>query len=120
MNKKVIIPIALFIILVSIILFLNKKDNVVENSQIILFYGDGCPHCEIVDEYINENNIEDKAPFIRKEVYNNKENTDELVLKAEACGIPTESIGIPFLWDGSKCYVGDKEIIEFFKSKAGL
>lgn len=88
-----------------------------ETSDIVLFYGDGCPHCALVEEYVSQNGIETKVPFAKKEVYYNKQNADELVAKARTCGMPTDSIGVPFLWDGSKCLVGDQDIIEFFKSK---
>jgi len=88
-----------------------------ETTSIILFYGDGCPHCEIVDEYLKENNIKDKINFEHKEVYNNKQNSNLLVEKAKICGMNINSIGVPFLWDGEKCLVGDRDIIEFFKLK---
>jgi len=88
-----------------------------DTSGIILFYGDGCPHCAIVEEYISQNGMDAKVNFAKKEVYYNKQNADELVAKAQTCGMPTDSIGVPFLWDGSKCLVGDQDIIEFFNSK---
>jgi glutaredoxin len=87
-------------------------------SDVTLFYGDGCPHCALVEEYVSQNGIEAKIPFTKKEVYYNRQNADELVAKAKICGYPTDSIGVPFLWDGSKCLVGDRDIIEFFKSKS--
>lgn len=88
-----------------------------KESQVILFYGQGCPHCAIVEDYIEKNNINEKISFEEKEVYYNKGNANDLIQKAKACGIPTDSIGVPFLWDGEKCYVGDQEIIEFFNQK---
>ena len=146
MEKKVIIPTILFIIILffSIILLAvnkNKETSQKENkeqtevtvqstptqqkttpssqekSEIILFYGNGCPHCAIVEEYIKENKIKDKISFEEKEVYYNQQNSKELSEKAEKCGIPTNSIGVPFLWDGKKCYIGDQDIIDFFKQK---
>jgi len=88
-----------------------------KNQEIILFYGDGCPHCVIVEEYVRNNSIEERVSFAKKEIYNNKQNLAELVEKASVCGMPTNSISVPFLWDGLKCYVGDQDIIEFFKQK---
>ncbi len=85
-------------------------------TNITLFYGDGCPHCETVEEFIKKNNLKDKISFVQKEVYNDKKNSDDLVAKAKICGIPTNSIGVPFLWDGTKCLVGGKDIIDLFKS----
>ena len=88
-----------------------------EANRIVLYYGDGCPHCALVEEFVTENNIEAEVSFAKKEVYYNKQNAGELAEKAKTCGMPADSIGVPFLWDGSKCLVGDQDIIEFFKSK---
>ncbi|MCK5085056.1 MAG: hypothetical protein KAQ64_05390 [Candidatus Pacebacteria bacterium] len=90
-----------------------------EQSQIILFYGDGCPHCVVVEEYIEKNNINEKISFERKEIYHNKNNASELAEKAKACEPPINSIGVPFLWDNGKCSIGDRNIIEFLKQKTG-
>lgn len=89
-----------------------------QNSEIILFYGNGCPHCANVDKFIKDNNIEEKISFAKKEVYNNAANADDLSRKAEKCGMDKKNIGVPFLWDGEKCLVGDADIIDFFKKKA--
>lgn len=130
MSKKLIASLILFLavaIFAVIALVNNRKESVnlmADNqtpiqqiNEIVLFYGDGCPHCAIVEEYVEGNNIEAKVPFAKKEVYYNKQNADELVAKAKICGMPTDSIGVPFLWDGSRCLVGDQDIIEFFKTK---
>jgi len=131
MKNKIIVPTILFAaVLVFSFFALSQEKNrnqapvanttIIENQtsdQIIFFYGDGCPHCAIVEEYIKENNISDKISFAQKEVYHNQNNAKELESKAKICGIPTNSIGVPFLWDGSKCIIGDQPIIDFFKSK---
>ncbi|MBP6890909.1 MAG: hypothetical protein PHH17_02855 [Candidatus Pacebacteria bacterium] len=134
MKNKIIIPGVLFAVVAifSIIIIvqnnnhaeqpaIQSSDNIkTEDQGIVLFYGDGCPHCEIVEKYVTENNIESIVSFAKKEVYYNKQNSAELVEKAESCGMPTDSIGVPFLWDGSKCHVGDHDIIEFFKLKTNI
>jgi len=131
MKNKVIIPTILFIVvfILSITVLLKNKENNLPNnstvqdnqqteeSQIVLFYGDGCPHCAIVEEYIKENKIQDKISFTQKEVYYNQGNAKELEEKAKICGLPTDSIGVPFLWDGEDCLIGDQDIINFFKQK---
>jgi len=130
MKNKIIIPTVLFIVVLifSFFALAKEKDKTLpvanktttENQsagQIILFYGDGCPHCAIVEEYIKENNINDKISFAQKEVYYNQNNAKELEAKAKICGLPTDSIGVPFLWDGEKCLIGDQDIIDFFKQK---
>lgn len=135
MKNKIIIPTILFIcvLFVSFFIFVkekhkqtnennNSEGNIIEQSSksinnIILFYGDGCPHCKIVDQYIGENKIKNKLTFAEKEIYSSKENTNLLIEKATICKIPNNMIGVPFLWDGIKCYMGDEDIINFFKLK---
>jgi glutaredoxin len=129
MKNKIIIPIILFIavLIFSFFVLLREKNKnqtnettTTENQssdQIILFYGDGCPHCAIVEDYINKNKIQEKIPLIQKEVYYNQNNAKDLKAKAKICGLPTDSIGVPFLWDGEKCLIGNQDIINFFKQK---
>lgn len=131
MRNKIIIPTILFIaVLIFSFFALSQEKSKSQNqtnettatenqlaSQIILFYGDGCPHCAIVEEYIKENKIQDKISFVQKEVYYNQNNAGELEVKAKICGLSTDSIGVPFLWDGEKCLIGDQDIINFFKQK---
>jgi thiol-disulfide isomerase/thioredoxin len=85
------------------------------SPKIILFYGDTCPHCEKVEEYINNNGLENKVSFRRLEVFSNQANANLLGEKASACGIKTDTVGVPFLYDGSQCYIGDEEVMNFFK-----
>jgi glutaredoxin len=124
--KNKIIPIAIFvaaILFVSFFSFFRGKNETSQTedlgntSQIIFFYGDGCPHCKIVEKYISDNDIGDKVAFQEKEIYKNKRNSAMLLEKAKVCGIDEASIGVPFLWDGEKCYTGDKDLIKFFDNK---
>jgi len=133
MKNKIIIPTILFavvLILSFLILLKNKESNLPgnnafgdnpkkEQSQIIFFYGIGCPHCAKVEEFIKENQIEKTIPFVKKEIYFNRQNAKELEEKAKICEIPENEVGVPFLWDGEKCFLGDVDIINFFKEKIG-
>ena len=97
------------------IILLGRITNKPEN---ILFFGDTCPHCKNVDEYINQNGIRNKFKFQELEVYNNKDNAQLLVQKAKQCGLDTSSgVGVPFFFDGGKCLQGDQPIIDFLKTK---
>ena len=128
-KKSLFIIILLIIISIGFIFVLTRDKGLSEDAntniserpegQIILFYGEGCPHCAVVEEYIEQNNIKEKISFEQKEIYNNKNNAQELTSKAKMCGLPTNSIGVPFLWDGEKCFIGDKDVVDFFKEKAG-
>ena len=99
--------------------FSNKPVAVPEG--ILLFYGEGCPHCKIVDDFITENKIEEKVNFLRLEVWYNRDNQLILEKVAETCGIKGDTVGVPFLYDGSgRCIIGDVDAISFFKEKAGI
>lgn len=91
-------------------------------SEVVLFYGEGCPHCKKIEEYIKTNKIDEKVQFDLKEVWYNKENASVMQGKADICKIPKDNLGVPLLFDGpnSKCYVGEIEIQDFFNSKAGV
>jgi glutaredoxin len=129
-NKKVIVSTVLFLIAFGgsiAVLAENVERNHAgpdqktnEATNIILFYGNGCSHCARVEQFVQENNIQSKVPFEQKEVYYNQQNAGELALKAAACGMPTDSIGVPFLWNGENCIIGDQPIIDFFKQKANI
>jgi len=125
MPKKIIIIIVVTLVLVSAILFfvLPKGDKIEDEttpndelSEIILFYGDECPHCALLEEWLKENQINIK----KLEVYHNQENVDLLVKKAEICKLSTDSIGVPFLWTGSDCISGDEPIEDFFREKLNI
>jgi len=102
------------------IVFIIKNKRPVENNKetpIVLYYGETCPHCKIVESFLKENKIAEKVDFNEKEVFLNKKNYQELSQKATFCKIDPSSIGVPLLWDGSRCFSGSEEIINFFKEK---
>ena len=89
-----------------------------QNAAFVLYYGIACPHCKIVEEYLQKNDPSNKLDITQKEASGNSANADELVEKGKHCQLSkTELGGVPLLWDGktSKCYVGDQPIIDFLK-----
>lgn len=90
-------------------------------AGIVLFYGQGCPHCKDVEDFIAKNKIEDKVKITRLEVWYNKANQLTLAQVAQKCGITGDSVGVPFLYDGSgKCYIGEVDVPNFLKTAAGI
>jgi len=87
-----------------------------EGAKAILFYGDGCPHCKIVDDYIEANGVEEHFQFRRMEVFNNRGNAALMNKYAKDCGLDTsQGMGVPFFFDGDKtCLIGDQDIINYF------
>ncbi|NLC23851.1 hypothetical protein NB640_02265 [Oxalobacter vibrioformis] len=81
----------------------------------MLYYGQGCPHCQIVEDYLSGNGLGDNVSLQKKEVFHNRENLEELKRKANSAGIPDEFVGVPLLCEGDNCLVGEEEIINFFE-----
>lgn len=123
---KVVIFIIIGVILLGVIFWgfqsgVFTKKPVVIPGGIILFYGQDCPHCKNVEEFILQNKIEEKVKFSRLEVWYNKDNQKIIADVAQKCGIAGDSVGVPLLYDGTgKCLLGDVDIINFFKNEAGI
>jgi len=90
-------------------------------TGIVEFYGQGCPHCADVDAFVVANNIDQKVKFTKLEVWYNKSNAELLGQVAQKCGITSNSVGVPFLYDGNgKCIIGETDVINFYKNAAGI
>ena len=90
-----------------------------QNTDLVLYYGNTCPHCKIVEEWLQKNDSSNKLGVTQKEVYQNSDNQKDMIAKATICKLDLNNLGVPMLWDGknSKCYEGDQPIIDFLKSR---
>lgn len=125
-DKRVLIPTAVFLIVFLFATATIAKqmqtantslDVIRTDTPIVFYFGVTCPHCKEVEKFIEENGVAEKVKFSQKEVYKNKENANEALEKAAICGIAKDKLGVPFLFDGEKCYVGKDKIIDFFNEK---
>lgn len=119
-KKTLIIFFSVILLFITIIFFIKNNSNLSNDIQekLIYFYSKRCPHCANVEKFFEENKIENKFKFDKKEVGNNIKNAKLLSFIAKSkCKINTNQIGVPFLWDGknSKCILGDEPIIEYFE-----
>ncbi|MFA6047275.1 MAG: hypothetical protein WCV59_04175 [Parcubacteria group bacterium] len=117
--KKAILVILIVLILAFLgYMLFSKSPSATNASGVLLFYGKECPHCQIVEDFINKNNIAQKVSFTQVEVFHNKDNSAILVEKYKACGTTDEKqMGVPMLWDGGKCYEGQEDVIKYFQDK---
>lgn len=115
-KRKKYISLIILLIAVALIGFLIISAKKTSKNEMILFYGDTCPHCKKVSEYIDANNVKAKFNFQELEVYNNQANAQLMAKKAISCGLDTsQGLGVPFFFDGQNCLVGDQDIINFFQ-----
>ncbi len=119
MKKNRTLFIILGIVGVLIILaLLGRLTNKTSQPESILFYGDTCPHCKNVDDFIAANGVRAKLKFQELEVYNNQANAQFLAATAKKCNLDTtEGVGVPLFYDGANCLQGDQPIIDYFQSK---
>lgn len=131
MKKKIIIIILILTGLSALSAFVAYRIKTVNNFQkqeesnnqdIIFFYGETCPHCIKVEQFMADNKIEEKMVIIKKEALKDRNNSALLLSVNKKCGLDTKYLSVPVLWDGenSKCYSGDADIIKFFKDKFNL
>lgn len=93
----------------------------VQDAAIVYYFGQECPHCQRVSQFLEDNKIAEKVDFVKKEVWHDAANNREMEQRAKSvCGIDKNALGVPFLIGDGKCYVGEDEVMNFFKEKAGI
>jgi hypothetical protein len=123
--KKIVIAIVIVLVVVFTYKTLStppkSKGVSQEDAEMILFWGDGCPHCKIVDGYITDNKIDEKVKISYKEVYYNKSNQNLLQETVKKCPSidASQGIGVPlaFVKADSTCLYGDTPIIDWLKAR---
>lgn len=136
--KNILSIVVLLVVLTGVGYFISRgdskktttaKDNPTITQQIkgtsnqngiVLFTGKGCPHCANVEKYIKDNNIAEKVKFETKEVWYNEVNNKQMLDVATKCGLAKDQIGVPFMWTGAKCLVGEDEVMNFFKEQTNV
>lgn len=129
MNRTTFLVLAIAVVLGGIIIFLQGGKSVeaptsdtgaASDSDIVYYYGNGCSHCGDVADFIEENDIESKVSFQKKEVWSNPPNSAEMMARAEECGLNRNNVGVPFLYAAGKCFMGTPDVTGFLSEEAGL
>lgn len=121
--KKYLIPLAVILFFIFVFIFRSQPstpNNQLPDSspQLTFFYGVTCPHCQDVEDWLKENNVETKVKIVKKEVYQNQANSLELQKAAQKCGLDTNNIGVPFLFTAdSQCLVGTPQITQYLAAQ---
>jgi hypothetical protein len=133
MNKAKKMVVGFFVIvavIIAILFFISIKQtktayecdqNILLPKTLVFYSGETCPHCKIVEEFITKNNISNKINITNKEVFKIENNAKELLLVGNSCKLPSNYLGaVPLLYYQNKAYIGDKDIIQFFKDTLGV
>lgn len=116
------ILVTLFIFIGGVLFFTREQKtqepvNFGEVTSYEYFWGNGCPHCKNVDEFLSSWDKKDEVKIDKYEVWYNKANQQRLIERAKNCPTNDSQMGVPFMVtpDG-QCLSGDTPIIEHFKS----
>lgn len=132
-NKIIVLITAILSISILVLISNNMKDNdeikltdmteenisySKEKINIYLFYGEGCPHCEELKNYLNSLDNKEKSYFniYTFEVWNN--STNQQFMKDSAKYLNKEVSGVPFLIIGNKTFEGYSESMNIKIKKA--
>lgn len=81
------------------------------------YWGDGCPHCAEVSDFLDGWEHTADLQVESFETWYNKDNARKMAQVGEYCGIPKTQIGVPLLWTPEgECIIGDEPIIDYYKS----
>jgi cytochrome c biogenesis protein CcdA/glutaredoxin len=104
-------------IVIGIFLFLvSVSAALAESSPMIFFYGTGCPHCAIVEKYIEKENLDKRFSIEKREIYFNRDNAVLFNNLLDRLGIASENRGVPAVVYGDRVVIGDAPIIEFLQN----
>jgi glutaredoxin len=93
----------------------------IPDASTIYFFGEECPHCKRINEFLEANDVAAKFTFTKKEVWHSRTNSAQMKEKAEACGLDPSKVGVPFIYtEGNKCLIGEPDVKKFFAEKAGI
>ena len=123
---KKIIPLIIIILVFGVYFYTNSQKSVAQEfpdseTELFLFWGEGCPHCEVVKNYIKNNNLDNQIKISYKEVYGNKDNQNMLSNIVQKCPEIDSSrgVGVPLAYSTTenKCLYGDTPIIDWLKAR---
>jgi glutaredoxin len=115
----VIVVTLLFLGLGMFLLNKNQPDpgNGISPESHLYFWGNGCPHCENVETFLNSWENKDNIDLRKFEVWYNTDNAKLMVEKVKPCELDKSEMGVPVLvTPDNNCFIGDTPIIDYFQT----
>lgn len=97
----------------SIIPFAHANENMTQHR---LYWSNGCPHCALVEEYLEKNDLYHKFCIESLEVSQSKEHIDMFVNDLTERGEDATRLGVPAMVVGDEVIRGDRPIITYFEN----
>lgn len=117
--------VVLFVGSVFLVYSMNQPKNpaslrTLTKKDFIYFYGVTCPHCKELNKFLEEEGINKKVKYEKLEVFYNEDNAALMKQAADMCKINPSGMGVPFILDKGKCYVGTPDAKKVFLEKLKL
>ena len=126
--KRILIFLLVLVGLFGLYKLISIKPDTVQqnydNPDLVLYWGVGCSHCEVVKDFITNNSVDQKLKINQKEVFNDNQNQQEFenTIKNYCPELNNgQGIGVPVIFDTNdkKCVQGDQPIIDLITQKMG-
>jgi len=92
----------------------SETNYIINNGELVFFWGAGCSHCENVEKFLKSNaGAEEKLKLKKIEVLSDTNGQKLFLKKVKECNLATA--GVPVLYRNGKCTQGDTPIIEELK-----
>ncbi len=107
---KIFISAFLIVFLTSLSAISNQINA--QSINPIIFWAEGCPHCEVVKEEIPKLGLDKIFMIDFKEVSSDIINQEEFLQALTICNLDPSRAGVPMLFYKGKCSMGDSPVIQ--------
>ncbi len=114
-TKNNIVLIVFIGIIASLMIWAITRKGTGPIGSLSLYFRPDCPHCINVEKFITNNGLDKKYDIEMKNIDLSGQYANELMARSQLCGISAETLGVPLLYDSGDCYMGEEEIIDYFR-----
>lgn len=114
---KNIIFIVVIAALAALLIWMIAGKGREPNGALSIYFRPDCPHCQNVEKFISDNALNRKYDIQMKNIDDSGQYANELMARSQLCSISAETLGVPLLYDSGDCYMGEDEIIDYFRKK---
>jgi len=92
-----------------------SETDVPSDDSVLIFYSESCPHCKVVEKYLETEGSAIKAEVKSLKIDNSKTDKANIELalsKIQECKLK-DNWGVPLMYHKGDCLMGDQPIIDY-------
>lgn len=101
-------------------IFCLFPQKVLAQEAAVLFYSKDCPHCQNVEKQLTDKGYRSMFSLTEKEVTTSQANLDEYYADIKICQFPSDQAGVPMIFFGGHCYMGELDVMNEVVRLAGV